>query len=851
MRKINFQLNFDTRSFGVIALIICLFFITKWVFRGLWFNNDLVTTTTALENLYGVIQRSGELPLWSPELAGGYPLLATGQLGFFYPLHMALRQFFPAVWTLNISMLIHSLLAAIGVFSFLRFNKVQTMASGMAALLLPLGAAFVGKYEMINLILPFTWVPLLFLFLQMFLKTGGVRILIYWILSSSLCVLVGHPQMAVIIFVLQAIFVLCLLVTDYKKWKRALLILISVFIVIGLTSFYWLPIVEVIPFTDRAQGVSTDEELLDFSFPIEALKGLVIPHPFGHGDEYMGPKNEAELSSYLGPITLLLSLFGLLVGRKSFRFLWLFSVVITNLGFVLALGKDSAVYVWLVDMGWRYFNSPARFFLFSNIGLILLSAIGFHWIVNLAHSRRMKTVLAVIILIGSIVPVFYVSWRWHDEVSWQATQEPEVAKFFNSQNSFVRVFSKERLSAIAPHNNFGIMIWNPIVPQYAYRQSFSSPFNQIDGINLRLSESSVVGEITLKLFDDRGDLLRKSSISTQNIRDGEWSTFSFEQLDNIQDQAMYFEITSDISQKQQASRLYIHTNPDSNQYNPTGQLFSCRNVDDCEAVIAGDNTTDISFQLVVSNDLIKGYELLAPYTPAGFGINTAQWTGPLPLYDVSKYLEFLGDRGSGSAWQDNRSLVNRFPITHVIGLYPPYRFADNLLDFEEVSEIPLGDKIIRTYENKEAFPRVHFVRHVQASADSSKEQKNILLDIDSQDINFAVASVSENMDFAATGEVLGVQDNRNTVAVQVKNEGDGFLVMRDVLFPGWKAYVDGNEVPVYRTDSIFRGVYVPGEAHEVVFVYKPRWIQEAFIITGISLAIMLLMGLRLSRKGAF
>lgn len=60
--------------------MIILFFASKWLIDGAFFRKDIVINTAPIEGLYGIIQRSGESPLWAPELAGGYPLLAGGHI---------------------------------------------------------------------------------------------------------------------------------------------------------------------------------------------------------------------------------------------------------------------------------------------------------------------------------------------------------------------------------------------------------------------------------------------------------------------------------------------------------------------------------------------------------------------------------------------------------------------------------------------------------------------------------------------------------------------------------------------------------------------------------------------------
>lgn len=809
------------RALLFALLVVCLFFVTKWTFEGAYFLKDLVINTIPLENLYGQIQRSGQSPLWAPELAGGYPLLASGQLGFWYPPHMMLRQFLPGVWTLNISLLLHALLAAAGTFFFLKYNKLTSSAAGMAAVLFPLGATFVGKYSSLNLILPFMWVPLLFLLLQLCMERGKLKYFTMWIGATALCILVGHPQIALYVLFSEALFACCLAVRAGRNWYRVLEILLGVFLVLGLTSFYFLPILMNLPDTDRASGTLHPNAagMFDYQFTPKAFLGVVVPHPFGHNEAYRGPTNESELSSYLGPIAVILAFVGIVTGRRKFPVIWWLSAVLVIVGLTLAMGGYSPIFRWLVAHGWNYFNAPSRFFYYVDIGLVFFAAAGLDFF---------RSSFKPIIIIAAIAPVLLVSWLWHQGVPWKFTNEPALAQTLIESHAFTRIFSGATIAESAPDNDFGIKDWNPICDTCVYRQTFTSPLETISGVAIKVSSvQKGDGILKLTLHTESGVQVRTATLENEHLIDSDWNYFTFQPISNSSDQKFYFEITSNIP-RQYAPRLLIHTNPNQ-QYDPSGRLYNCSG-NECNEV----KDYDAAFKIISSSEAVPYYDALAPYVSVGFGIGTMQWAGSLPIGIVKEYLKPLGTWGD--SWEPGaRSIVNRFSTTHFIGIFPPYRYADSLDGVSYISSTPTGDQFLRLYRNDEAFPRLQFVHTVQALSDTT-DQINTIMKLSATDQQTVVADISHDAVFSLSGNTAHIfQDDRTKVVIQTRQDSNGFLVLRDLLLKGWVATVDNHPTRIYRVDGLFRGIEIPSGSHIISFEYKPSWIHPAFWIGTTSL----------------
>jgi hypothetical protein len=73
----------------------------------------------------------------------------------------------------------------------------------------------------------------------------------------------------------------------------------------------------------------------------------------------------------------------------------------------------------------------------------------------------------------------------------------------------------------------------------------------------------------------------------------------------------------------------------------------------------------------------------------------------------------------------------------------------------------------------------------------------------------------------AVGSVAITGYSRNVVSLDVETDRDSIVVLHDIYYPGWEAFVNGKSQPILRTNLLFRGVEVGPGRHVVEFRFRP------------------------------
>ncbi|HQJ51352.1 MAG TPA: YfhO family protein [Anaerolineae bacterium] len=236
----------------VLAGIILLVLGCAWLafpagsFRGA----GLLRTHLPLRSAYAAELANSGLPLWTPLLYGGYPLLADPQMGALYPPHLLLYRLLPVTSAFCVLLGLHLLWAALG-FCLLAARQVVRRGSALvAALVYCLALALVARFGPASALACLSWLPWLLLLTGRLAEPSGslpaARQTSLLALTAGMTLLAGPPRRALLCLLAAAAYgaYLSLARGPRRRTLPAVLLLAGLLAGAALASVQLLPMLE-------------------------------------------------------------------------------------------------------------------------------------------------------------------------------------------------------------------------------------------------------------------------------------------------------------------------------------------------------------------------------------------------------------------------------------------------------------------------------------------------------------------------------------------------------------------------------------------------------------------------------
>lgn len=467
--------------FAIGFFFLRLFYPTAGLFMIPDFGeSDVLHLNFPLKYILSASLKSGQWPLWSPYLAGGFPVLAEGQIGTFYLPNLLLFRFLPLILAYNLNLIIAYILAAIGTYLFVRKIGLSFLTAVFASFVFTFSGFLAVHLNHFNLIQAVSLLPLIFWSGLLIWQKPNFKYAVLFAFILSQQIFTGHFYIVFITLISISLYLLALL-TFSSSWnlegaKKIFFFLLTTVFAFFLSAIQLFPTIELWQLSARQAGLDFNS-VTDFPFPFRHLITFVVPYFFGNPKNGTYPAFSSdwgifwENTAYIGLLPLILAAASFLFWKnkltKTFCLLLLVSLL-------LVLGKNSPFYFIFSIFPFNLFRVPSKYLLLTTLSLTILSSLVFEKIFNLLAKKIPKPFLFLFaVLIFLLLSDEYKFSYTYPPVTpaslW--TSPPESVKFFGPNDkitsptsafSWNKVFKKDGWQDFTPYVYFK----NNLYPNY-------------------------------------------------------------------------------------------------------------------------------------------------------------------------------------------------------------------------------------------------------------------------------------------------------------------------------------------------------------------------------------------------
>ncbi|MDM8521400.1 oligosaccharide flippase family protein [Anaerolineales bacterium HSG6] len=819
----------------------------------------------------------GEIPLWNPYILAGQPFLANGQHSAYYPFSI-LFYILPldkAYGWFTVSQL---WLAGLSMYIFLRVLGVGRFSALFSGITYSLSAFFLVRIVFTMVLAAAVWLPVLLSIIEIIIRKqeqkgltvySPIPYVIAGAVTLGIQTLAGHVEITYYTLLVSGFYAFFrLLILWYNQRTAQFMVRMGVWLLllvvlgVGLGAIQLIPMYEVVSQNFRDDSVSL-AQVRDWALPIRRIATFILPDFFGspahhgyfdvvtrqwqplglnaHGE--INPlcpnctswdiKTAVEAGAYLGILSLIFAMLAVVQAiqqtlkvSKTFRVLYpvfIFSLL-AILSLLFAFGSPLYALLFYGLPGWNQLHSPFRWIFPYTLSMSVLAGLGMHALTELVSSRWGKDeankhpfTLAPPSFLGSFS--LYLGWLlfWSGLVGmvimltalvWPNPFIQTASAVFDrsglAQNAFAdgrQFFGYQwpnlfRFSLMVMASGAILRITRcPIFIRLKFRGEFwPIPTWQILAVII-ISLDLFMAGYGFNPANDPTLLEFKPPVIT-------W-------LENQQEHDPFFRLTSFDTPTGRGNKIFLANS------GMRSNLFD-----------------------------VRGYDSIIPGQYGQF-MQLIQPNGDLLFNRV------------GPIYHDGYNALDS-ALLDLLGV----RYVLTTEDISNPNYQLVYEDEIRVYENQDALPRAFIVTEAIDLSGTSWEE-----------MSFALRSLNPRQQLILDGENNGrgsaigssqsVIENRKSkienpiitdyrpieIKLTANLEAEGWLVLADSYFPGWRAFVkqagvdeDETELTIHRADGNFRAVNLPAGAWEVRFRYSPRSFQLGVYSSFLALVTLALLG---------
>lgn len=760
----------------VLAASAVVFFVPYHLDGRAFIGHDVVQWRAGHESIAQARAEYGEEPLWASNMFGGMPATVISHARQFPSIDNAVLPLFRFMYPIAEYWIL--LIGAYALFVLLGFRPLPAV----------IGAVIVGFTTYIPIIVGaghntkfwsyayLQWVMVGYVIVTRRPEWRWAGLAVF-VLALSLHLRQSHPQVTYYFLYLFVAWWIFDMVRAYRRDAMrsmgvATAMLAGAVVLAALTVLqpYW-AIMEYTPYSIRGASDVEAAGGLDIDYAFVWSQGwaelltLVIPNLFGGSELYWGPKPMTSGPHYFGAIAFLLFVIGLVRGRHPLK--WLFFGV-GVLAILFSLGKHfpalNAVFFDVIP-GFNRFRTPEMWLMLTVVCFSVVSLVGLGWVVTSARREGGRPTLA-----GLYIPLGIA-------LGFALLMIVATPTMFSFQKPGEREMLAQQVAAQA-----GVSPGDPRAVQAA--------------------EQYIQTELTPQ---------RVAMASTDAIR-----FFVFVALGAG---ALLLAVTAKIPIAFGIMALVVLTMVD---LMTVGGRYAAHNlpprgVEAEEMIQARERSIDRYMRENIRSEENWPYRVL-PLADNPF--NNA-----VPAYFYPSIGGYTGAK-MGS-FQD---LIDRALFTGPAGINMPVLDMLNVRFISHVEPLPLpgwgqvhaGEQGV-VMENTNVLPKAFFVDSL-ITVGRPIEALDFIAEGAFDPAEVAVIETSDRLATSPDGSSRARVTTYRPRLIEIETERsvDGFLVLSEIYYPpGWAAEIDGEAIPIYKTNYVLRGVRVPAGSHTVRFTFDP------------------------------
>ena len=218
---------------------------------------------------------------------------------------------------------------------------------------------------------------------------------------------------------------------------------------------------------------------------------------------------------------------------------------------------------------------------------------------------------------------------------------------------------------------------------------------------------------------------------------------------------------------------------------------------------------------------------------------------PTTLAHYADYIDTMNGGTQDYHWQDPfPNALAASPLLDMLNVRYIVVARSLLWDRADVVAIATGrtvayqDGEVTVYENPTAYDRAWIVHDVRPDDGGGGLFQIASGMVDGHRVAFVDGEpppvILPDPTLAASEFVTITHYEDDALSASVAAASPGLVVFSEVYAEGWRAYVDGQEVDIVRTNEALRGVPVPGGRHTIEMRYDPIELRAGLWITGVT-----------------